>query len=374
MGTTDLELFNGVYKGETVLLTGHTGFKGSWLCMWLNKLGAEVVGYSLKPRGEVNHFELLNLDIVSVIGDIRDRDRLNNTVKKYKPKIIFHLAAQPLVRYSYINPVETLETNVIGTINVFEAARESKSVKVILNITTDKCYENKEWIWGYRENDAIGGYDPYSASKACSEIITTAWRHSFFNTREYNILLASVRSGNVIGGGDWQEDRIMPDIIRAIIQKKKLFIRNPNAIRPWQHVLEPLSGYLILGQKLLEGEKELVGAWNFGPCEEDHIDVETIVKNTKEKWNEFEYGIDNKLDNPYEARLLKLDCSKARTFLSWKPIWGIEKALDITVRWYKEYYNNKNIYSFKDLEEYINSARDKNITWVDKINFKDISK
>ena len=280
-------MFRGVYKGKKVLVTGHTGFKGSWLSLWLIKLGAKVIGYALEPPTNSNHFELLNLDMVSIIGDIRDRDRLNAIFKKYKPEVVFHLAAQPLVRYSYINPVETFETNVMGTINVFEACRITESVKAIVNITSDKCYENKEWIWGYRESDPLGGYDPYSASKGCAELVTSSYRKSFFNPEDYskkhNTLLASARSGNVIGGGDWGKDRLIPDIVRAISKNEKLYIRNPKATRPWQHVLEPLSGYLFLGQMLLEGKTEFADAWNFGPNEGCHTDVETVVKKIKRR-------------------------------------------------------------------------------------------
>jgi len=363
-----IKLFNDIYKDKKVLVTGHTGFKGSWLSLWLIKLGANVIGYSLEPPTKPSHFELLNLGMVSIIGDIRDRDKLNSTFKTHKPEIVFHLAAQPLVRLSYINPVETFEINVIGTINVFEACKITDSVHAIVNVTSDKCYENREWIWGYRENDPMGGYDPYSTSKGCAELVTTSYRRSFFNTSDYgkkhNILIASVRSGNVIGGGDWREDRLIPDIVKAISKREKLKIRNPKATRPWQHVLEPLSGYLMLGQKLLEGRKEYGDAWNFGPNEESHIDVETVVKSIKKRWNRFEYEIDSITNYPHEAKLLKLDCSKARTLLKWKPVWDFEQTLDITVRWYREYYEKGNINTMMDLEEYIACAKIENIEWV----------
>jgi len=368
--------FKNVFSGKKVLITGNTGFKGSWVSLWLIKLGAKVIGYSLEPPTTPSHFELLNLDMVSIIGDIRDRDKLNTTFKTYKPDIIFHLAAQPLVRYSYINPVETFETNVLGTINVFEACKNTETVKGIVNITSDKCYENREWVWGYRENDPMGGYDPYSASKGCAELVTTSYRMSFFNPEDYgkkhNILLASARSGNVIGGGDWGEDRLIPDIVRAISKNEKLYIRNPKATRPWQHVLEPLSGYLMLGQKLLEGREEFAEAWNFGPNEGSHICVETVVKGVKKRWDRFEYEIDKKSDYPHEAKLLKLDCSKAHSLLSWKPVWNFYKALDVTVRWYKEYYKNGNINSLEDLKEYINHYEKKNIKWTGKFIQRDL--
>jgi CDP-glucose 4,6-dehydratase len=278
-------LFNGIYNNKTVLVTGHTGFKGSWLCFWLIQMGAKVIGYSLEPPTSPNHFELLNLDMVSVIGDIRDSDKLNAVFAQYQPEIVFHLAAQPLVRLSYKEPVETFETNVIGTLKVFEACRNTKSVRAIVNITSDKCYENKEWVWGYRENDPMGGYDPYSASKGCAELVTSSYRNSFFNVNEYgkshNVLLASCRAGNVIGGGDWAKDRLMTDIMVAVSEGKKVVIRNPRATMPWQHVLEPLSGYLMLGQKLFEGKKEFAQAWNFGPGEQGAITVKEVVENIK---------------------------------------------------------------------------------------------
>lgn len=368
-------MFSNIYKNKKALITGHTGFKGSWLALWLKELGAEVIGYALKPPTTPSHYELLtqqpsdHLNIISIEGDIRNYIKLNEIFQSYKPEIVFHLAAQPLVRYSYINPVETFETNVMGTINVFDACRNCESVRAIVNITSDKCYENKEWVWGYRETDPMGGYDPYSASKGCAELVTSAYRRSFFNPEDYgrkhNILLASVRSGNVIGGGDWGEDRLIPDIVRIISKNKKLYIRNPKATRPWQHVLEPLSGYLMLGQKLLDGRKEFADGWNFGPNEEGHINVETVVNCIKEKWNRFEYEIDTK-SNLHEAKLLKLDCSKAHTLLCWNPVWDFAKAINVTVRWYREYYENGEINSQRDLEEYIGSAEMKNIEWTGK--------
>ncbi len=365
------DIFNGIYNGKKVLVTGHTGFKGSWLSLWLINLGAEVIGYSLEPPTSPSHFELLKLDMVSIIGDIRDRDKLNTTFNTYKPDIVFHLAAQPLVRYSYINPVETFETNIIGTINVFEACKNTETVKAIINITSDKCYENKEWVWGYRENDPMGGYDPYSASKGCAELVTSAYRMSFFNPNDYgkthNILLASARSGNVIGGGDWREDRLIPDIVRAISKNENLRIRNPKATRPWQHVLEPLSGYLLLGQKLLEGRKEFADAWNFGPNKESHIEVETVVKYVKNIWNRFKYFIDDNSENFHEAKLLKLDCSKANTLLQWSSVWNFERALEVTVRWYRNYLENREINSMKYIAQYIKDAQMKNVVWTNRI-------
>lgn len=358
-------LFNEIYKDKIVLITGHTGFKGSWLSLWLTKLGAKVIGYSREIFSVPNHYELLKLDIVSIISDIRDSKKLQKTFYNYKPEIVFHLAAQPLVRHSYKNPVETFETNIIGTVNLFESCRNTPSVKAIVNVTSDKCYENKEWVWGYRENDPMGGYDPYSASKGCSELITNSYRNSFFNTDEYekthNVLLASARAGNVIGGGDWGEDRLVPDIMKATIKNQKLIIRNPQSIRPWQHVLEPLSGYLLLGQKLLEGNIEFTEAWNFGPTEKCNVNVETVVKNIRTIWNKVKYEIHPVNNQPHEANLLKLDCSKASSKLKWKPIWDFDKTIEATVKWYKEFYVGEKILSLKDLYEYAEDAKKQKI-------------
>ena len=361
-------MFNNIYKGKKVLITGHTGFKGSWLALWLKQLGAEVLGYSLKPPTNPNHFELLDLNIISIIGDIRDREKLFSVFEDFKPDIVFHLAAQPLVRYSYKHPLETLETNIIGTANVFEACKRTNSVKAIVNITSDKCYENKEWVWGYRENDPMGGYDPYSASKGCAELITSSYRNSFFNSKEYgkthNILLASARAGNVIGGGDWSQDRLIPDIVKAASKGETVFIRSPDAIRPWQHVLEPLSGYLFLGQKLLEGKKEFADGWNFGPDDENIVPVKEIVKLSKEYWEDIKYSINPQLADLHEAKLLKLDCSKAKFLLNWKPVWDINTTLSKTINWYKDFYQNGKVNTYKDLEEYIQDAQKKQVGWI----------
>jgi len=360
-------LFNGTYMGKKVLLTGHTGFKGSWLALWLTQMGAKVVGYSLEAPSKPNHIELLDLDIISIISDIRDTATLNAVFEEHQPDIVFHLAAQPLVRYSYINPVETFETNIMGTINIYEAARKTKSVKAIVNITSDKAYENREWVWGYRENDPMGGYDPYSASKGCSELVTSSYRSSFFNLSEYgkshSILLASCRAGNVIGGGDWAEDRLIPDIMRAVHRGEKVEIRNPKSTRPWQHVLEPLSGYLLIGQKLLEGKKEFAEGWNFAPSDEGSITVESVVKSIKKSWDKIDYKIHEIPDNAHEANLLKLDCSKAHTQLKWKNVWNSERTFEKTVNWYKKFYEKENILSLDDLESFITDAKTIRLEW-----------
>jgi CDP-glucose 4,6-dehydratase len=365
-------LFANIYKGKRVLVTGYTGFKGSWLCLWLKELGAEIAGYALQPPTNPNHFDLLHLDIFSIIGDIRDSEKLAKAIKAYQPEIVFHLAAQSLVRSSYKNPVETFETNIMGTINVFEACRNVDFVKAIVNITSDKCYENKEWVWGYRENDPMGGYDPYSASKGCAELITNTYRNSFFNPLNFQssnsftspVLLASARAGNVIGGGDWAEDRLIPDIMRAISKNERVIIRNPKATRPWQHVLEPLSGYLMLGQALLEGKKGFAEGWNFGPNDEGSISVQEVVEHIKEIWGKVNYEIQTNTDKPYEANFLKLDCSKVRIKLKWRNVWDAQETFTKTVEWYKNYYTNKTVSSIDDLKSYIQKAKEKNIEWT----------
>ena len=360
-------LFSGIYKNKTVLVTGHTGFKGSWLVYWLSQMGANVIGYSLEAPTNPNHIELLNLDIVSIIGDIRDLEKLNQTFEEYKPDIVFHLAAQPLVRLSYKDPIETYETNVIGTLKVLEACRKN-SVKAIVNITSDKVYENKEWVWGYRENDPLGGYDPYSSSKGCADILASSYRRSYFNPKDYkkthNTLLATCRAGNVIGGGDWAKDRLMTDIMLSVSQGKKVSIRNPKATRPWQHVLEPLSGYLLIGQKLLEEKQEFAQAWNFGPSDDGSITVEEVVKNVKRCWDKIDYEISQDPNQLHEANLLKLDCSKAHILLKWKDVWDSATTFEKTVKWYKAYYEHKKILTQNDLESYIVDAKAKNIVWV----------
>ena len=361
-------LFGGIYKGRKVLVTGHTGFKGSWLALWLKMMGAEVFGYSLASEYEKNHIELLNLDIDEKIADLRDLDILKNYINKVKPEIVFHLAAQALVRESYLKPIETYSTNVMGTLNVYEACRFSSSVKAIINVTSDKCYENKEWIWGYRENDKMGGYDPYSSSKGMSELLTSSYRNSFFNTNEFgkthNILLASGRAGNVIGGGDWAKDRLIPDIIKAAAIKKVVEIRNPLATRPWQHVLEPLSGYLMLGWKLLENKTEIAEGWNFGPDMNSNISVGEISVLAKEVWNDINIHNNTDTSDYHEANLLMLDCSKSNKLLKWKAIWGIEETIGKTINWYRDFYLNDKVNTQNDINAYIENATKLEIEWA----------
>ncbi|NLD36591.1 MAG: CDP-glucose 4,6-dehydratase [Desulfatiglans sp.] len=362
-------MFKDIYKNKKVLITGHTGFKGSWLALWLSKLGANVIGYSLIPPTEPNHFQLLNLDIVSITGDIRDYEKLKQILKEHQPEIIFHLAAQAIVRKSYLDPIETFSTNVIGTVNVLEASKAVESVRAIINVTSDKCYENNEWLWGYRENDRLGGFDPYSASKGCAEILTSCWQKSFFSIENYGkthqTLLASARAGNVIGGGDWAPDRLIPDIMRAINRHDKVKIRNPYATRPWQHVLEPLSGYLLLGQNLLKEKKEFAEAWNFGPSDDGNKSVEEIVRNVKKDWPILDYEIPKSIDQPHEAGLLRLDCSKAKSKLKWQPVWTSDRAIEKTTHWYKNYYESMSILTSEHINEYTSEAKSKHISWTE---------
>ncbi len=363
-------MFDNIYHNKNILITGHTGFKGSWLALWLSQMGANVTGYSLQPPTDPSHFQLLNIDINSIIGDVRDIDKLKAVFKEQQPEIVFHLAAQAIVRLSYQDPVETMTSNVLGTVNVLEAARASGTVRAIVNVTSDKCYENQEWPWGYRESDVLGGYDPYSASKGCSEIVTSCWRNSFFNPTGYGkthqTLLSSARAGNVIGGGDWASDRLIPDIMRAIHQNEKVKIRNPQATRPWQHVLEPLSGYLLLGQKLLEGRNEFAEAWNFGPSEEENVSVGEIVHLVKMVWPKIDYEISQTPNQPHEASLLRLDCSKARTKLKWVPVWAGNEAIEKTTLWYKAFYESSKVSSLEQLNLYIAEAHNNHIAWANK--------
>ncbi|MFC5469720.1 CDP-glucose 4,6-dehydratase [Cohnella suwonensis] len=330
------------WKNKKVLITGHTGFKGSWLSLWLQKWGAEVIGFSLNPPTRPSLFELANVagGMHSYNGDVRNYDLLKSVVEKHRPEILIHMAAQPLVRHSYRNPIETFEINVMGTVNVLEVVRNTDSVQVIINVTSDKCYENKEWVWGYRETDPMGGYDPYSASKGCAELITSSFRNSFFNASasgDRPRMLASVRAGNVIGGGDWAEDRLVPDMIRAILQREPVLVRNPQAIRPWQHVLDPLYGYLLLAENLWISGIEFGEGWNFGPSEQDAAPVSKLVEKVCALWGgDAKWTLDEK-NHPHEANYLKLDCSKARMKLDWKPKLQFDDTIEWVVDWYKSY-------------------------------------
>ncbi len=338
-----MKKFNNIYKNKTVLVTGHTGFKGSWLSIWLHELGANVIGYALDPHTDKDNFVVSKLaeKIVDVRGDIRDREKLQAVFEKYQPEFVFHLAAQPLVRYSYEEPVETYDVNVMGSIYVMEAFRKCKSARYAVMITTDKCYENKEQIWGYKETDPLGGYDPYSSSKGACEIAIQSFRNSFFNPLTYNNhgkAIASARAGNVIGGGDWAQDRIVPDLIRAFESNTALEIRHPSATRPWQHVLEPVSGYLLLGQKLSEDPVRYATSWNFGPEFELNKTVWEIVSNINHVLKDLIIkDVSVNRQEKHEAKLLYLDITKAKTQLGWVPTLSLEKTIDMTVDWYKKY-------------------------------------
>lgn len=349
--------FDNQFEGRKVLLTGHTGFKGSWLAYWLQQLGAEVCGYALDAPSDPAHWNLLELDMRSEIADIRDEARLEQVFADFQPEIVLHLAAQPLVRDSYIFPVETYATNVMGTLNVFEACRKTESVRAIVNVTTDKCYENKEWVWGYRENDPMGGFDPYSSSKGCSELLTASYRNSYFNNDTYgtkhHTLLSSCRAGNVIGGGDWAVDRLVPDIMRAVSEDRPVEIRNPGATRPWQHVLEPLSGYLLVGSRLLQGDAQCATGWNFGPTDEGSLSVGDVVGHVKRHWDRIDYQLAQQVEQPHEAHLLKLDCSKAHAILGWNPVWDSGNTFERTVNWYREFYENNRLVTAEDLSVYL---------------------
>ncbi len=349
-------MFGGAYQGKKVLLTGHTGFKGSWLAFWLQRLGAEVCGYALPVSTEPSHWNLLKLELRSELADIRNFQTLEKTFREFQPEMVFHLAAQPLVRASYRDPIETWSTNVMGTLNVFEACRKTESVRAVINVTSDKCYENREWERGYSEDDAMGGYDPYSASKGCSELLTASYRNSYFNNtafgKKHQTLLASCRAGNVIGGGDWAEDRLVPDIMRAVAAGQPVEIRNPHATRPWQHVLEPLGGYLLVGQRLLEGKSEVATGWNFGPADEADLSVREVVENIKRFWSRIDYRLTQTADAPHEAHLLKLDCTKAREQLGWHPVWNSTATFEKTVGWYREFYETGTLATESDLAEY----------------------
>ena len=336
------------WRGKKVFLTGHTGFKGSWLTLWLQALGARVTGFALAPDTTPNLFTLGRVEdgIESIIGDIRDRALLAEAMKAASPDIVIHMAAQPLVRESYVTPVETYETNVMGTVHVLDAIRQAPGVRSVVIVTTDKCYENREWEWGYRENEAMGGYDPYSSSKGCAELVTSAYRNSFFNPATYakhGVAVASGRAGNVIGGGDWAADRLIPDIMRAISRGETVNIRNPHAIRPWQHVLEPLSGYLILAERLYTDGPRFADAWNFGPNDSDAQPVQAIVERLTSQWGDgARWSLDGG-EHPHEATFLKLDCSKARARLGWRPRWDLNHTLDSIVAWYKAAARNEDV-------------------------------
>jgi len=341
------------WQGKRVFLTGHTGFKGSWLSLWLSSLGAEVKGYALNPPTSPSLFNEAKVSSImdSQIGDIRDQKTLHESMTKSNPDILIHMAAQPLVRYSYEEPIETYEVNVIGTAKVLEVARSCINLKVIVNITTDKCYENDGRSQGYKENDPMGGYDPYSSSKGCAELVASAYRRSFL--QDQGIGLASVRAGNVIGGGDWADDRLIPDILRSFEKNEPVVIRNPKATRPWQHVLEPLSGYLILAQKLYEDQKEYSEGWNFGPNEQDVKPVDWILDKMISKWPGSSWELDQN-SNPHEAAFLKLDITKAKYKLGWQPVWELSHTLENIIGWHRAWLDKKDMQTvcLAEIKEY----------------------
>lgn len=334
------------WVGKKVFLTGHTGFKGGWLTAWLSLMGAEVTGYALAPNTSPNLFEVASIGSMchqSHIGDIRDLNALRSAMILADPQVVIHMAAQPLVRYSYANPVETYATNVMGTVHVLEAMRSCANIQAAVIVTTDKCYQNQEWLWGYRENEALGGHDPYSNSKACAELATTSYRQSFFSEKEYakhGVAIATARAGNVIGGGDWSTDRLVPDAIAAFDKHESLLIRNPHSTRPWQHVLEPLSGYLLLAHALIEQGVAFNGAWNFGPNDSDVRSVQEVVQLLMPHWGSPASWHQDERFAPHEARSLKLDCSKAKELLRWHPRWSLEKAVEAIALWHQAYRSN----------------------------------
>jgi CDP-glucose 4,6-dehydratase len=332
------------WRGKRVFLTGHTGFKGSWLALWLQSLGAEVHGYALAPPTEPALYREARVDsgmAASTLGDVRHFDAVRRAMQAQRPDIVLHLAAQPLVRLSYAEPVATYATNVMGTVHVLEAARELGGVRAIVNVTTDKCYENREWVWGYREDEPMGGFDPYSNSKGCSELVTSAWRRSFF--AQGGTALASARAGNVIGGGDWAADRLLPDILRAFERGEPVVVRNPHATRPWQHVLEPLGGYLVLAERLCQDGQAAAEGFNFGPRDEDARPVQWIVERLAERWGEGACWQADGGRHPHEANYLKLDISKARYRLGWQPRWNLATALDRTVGWHRTWLSGDDV-------------------------------
>lgn len=330
------------WQGRRVFLTGHTGFKGSWMTLWLSSLGAEVFGYALPPEGDQTLFDTTGAAELChhTIGDIRDAEHLRRALASSQAEVVIHMAAQPLVLRSYEDPVETYATNVMGTVHLLEAVRATPSVKSVVVITTDKCYENREWIWGYREDDPMGGYDPYSSSKGCTELVVSAYRRSFLMKpgHERQVAIASARAGNVIGGGDWARDRLVPDIMAALMEGRRPLLRRPGSVRPWQHVLEPLRGYLMLAQDMAEGKADRAGAWNFGPGDDDHASVVSVANRLCDLWGltEGPVCLENN-SQPHEASLLKLDCSKARIHLGWTPRWDLDAALGNIVAWYRAY-------------------------------------
>lgn len=360
----EMAVISNFWKDKKVFLTGHTGFKGSWLSLWLQQLGARVTGYSLGIPTTPSLFALARVKdgMESIEGDVRDYEKISRAMMKSQPEIVIHLAAQPLVRKSYQDPIETYATNVMGTVHVLQAVRKCKKVKAALVVTSDKCYENQEWLWGYREQEPMGGFDPYSNSKGCAELVVSSFRKSFFSEnspQSKRVAVASARAGNIIGGGDWAEDRLIPDVMSALKKKRPVIIRHPQAIRPWQHVLDPLGGYLMLIQKLVEEKSGYAEGWNFGPRDEDAKPVSWIVERLTKSWGSGISWQKDRGDHPHEAQYLKLDCSKARTKLGWQPHWNLEMALDKIVEWYRAYGSQQDMraVTLRQIDAYVRGSK-----------------
>ena len=357
-----MQQFNNIFYNRRVLVTGHTGFKGSWLALWLQHLGARVFGFAQSPDSSPNHWDLLHLNIEECRSDVRDAAAVADFLKKVRPEIVFHLAAQPLVRRSYQDPLGTWSTNVMGTANLLEACRTIKEVQAIVVVTTDKVYANNEWLWGYRETDRLGGHDSYSASKAATELVVNSFRKSFFCFPSAP-LLATARAGNVIGGGDWSQDRLIPDLMRALQSGNPLEVRSPLATRPWQHVLDCLSGYLLLGQKLLEGRSEFADAWNFGPEQQSNRAVHEILTEFKKFWPQACWKKTEEIQ-PHEAGFLYLDSSRAKTLLDWQQVWTLEEGLSATAAWYRTFFEKAEVLSSKQLKTFLQTAQENRLAWI----------
>lgn len=362
METLAMSSFGSTYRGRKVLVTGHTGFKGSWLCLWLNALGCEVAGMALDPSSEPSHWELLKLPINDHRIDIRDEAAVRAVFDAERPEIVFHLAAQPLVRRSYSEPVATWATNVTGTAHVLEAVRHTPDVRAVVVVTTDKCYENREWPWAYRERDRLGGHDPYSASKAAAELVAASYRTAFLH-QPGSALLATARGGNVIGGGDWSEDRLIPDLVRSVASGEPLIIRSPHATRPWQHVLDCLSGYLLLGQRLLAGDTACADAWNFGPDGQGNRTVEQVLENLARTWPQVRWQVESG-PKPHEAGLLQLDSAKARMNLGWRPVWDFDSTIQHTASWYRQWLEAGDVPSSDQLTAYLAEAANSGLSFA----------
>ena len=361
-----MKAFGARYAGRRVLVTGHTGFKGSWLALWLEMLGARVAGLSLPAPTTPSHHALLRPAFDEALVDLRDAAAVRGALARFAPQIVFHLAAQPLVRASYREPAQTFDTNVMGLVNLLEAVRVAPAVRAVLVVTTDKCYENREWEFAYRETDALGGHDPYSASKACAEIVSASWRASFLGTddgRGHPVLLATARAGNVIGGGDWAAERIVPDLARALDAGETVRVRRPSAVLPWQHVLEPLAGYLALGARLLDGDACFADAFNFGPADDDTLTVGELVRAFERHWPALRCEFATADDGPHEAGLLRLDSARARSRLGWRPVWRSERAVERTAAWYRRHLDDGGVDSAGDVERFVADARDAGAPW-----------